>query len=118
MRFSFALAAALLGLTNADFDLYVGDDVSPGFAFNVWYIHQSPPDCNRVTNHARSYTESDDVSGRTLGVRCEGMGCHRNQPENVDQLEMHFSNKPLYHWSEFHGWIGLVKPSDNDGAGN
>lgn len=104
MHFSFAVVTALLGLANANFDLYVGNDNSLGTGnqFETWYIHQTPPDCNRVTNHAEMYDQIDDVSGNKRGIRCEGNGCHRNQPKNVDVLEMHFSNKPLYHWSEFH----------------
>ncbi|KAK0745670.1 hypothetical protein B0T18DRAFT_291841, partial [Schizothecium vesticola] len=87
-------------LANANFDLYVGDDnmLGAGNQFATWYIHQTPPDCNRVNNHARMWDNIDDVSS-LRGIRCQGMGCHRNEPENVEVLEMHFSNKPLYHWT-------------------
>jgi hypothetical protein len=108
MRFSFAVATALLGLASANFDLYAGADnmLGSGNQFSTWYIHEAPPDCNRVTNHAEMWDEIDDVSGDKRGIRCEGMGCHRYQPENVDVLEMHFSNNPLYHWSKFHRSVG------------
>lgn len=104
MYFSFAVVTALLGLANANFDLYVGNDngLGTGNQFETWYIHQTPPDCNRVTNHAEMWDDMGDVSGNKRGIRCEGNGCHTNKPENVDVLEMHFSNKPLYHWSKFH----------------
>jgi len=114
MHFSFAVTTALLGLASANFDLYVGADngLGTGNQFSTWWIHEAPPDCNRVTNHAEMWDTLDDVSGRMLGIRCEGVGCHRNQPENVDVLEMHFSNNPLYHWSKFRGSDVAENPID------
>ncbi|KAK5651455.1 hypothetical protein OQA88_12462 [Cercophora sp. LCS_1] len=101
MRFSFAIMTAIASLASANFDLYVAQDagLGAGNQFFGWTIHPAEPDCNRVLNHAEFYHDQDDLSGRTIGVRCEGQGCHRNQPENVNVLEMHFSNKPLYHWT-------------------
>jgi hypothetical protein len=42
------------------------------------------------------------VSANKIGVRCRG-SCNYWEPAgDIDQLEMHFRNNPLYHWSEFH----------------
>ncbi|KAK1829509.1 hypothetical protein QBC39DRAFT_125771 [Podospora conica] len=98
MRFSFAIVATLLGLTNANFDLYAGTEQSLGGFFMVWTIHQTPPDCKRV-NQAETYLQLDDVSGNKVGVRCEGSGCSTYQPSNVNVVEMHFSNNPLFHFT-------------------
>ncbi|CAP73423.1 uncharacterized protein PODANS_2_7998 [Podospora anserina S mat+] len=80
MRLSTLLLASLTGLATANFDLYLGHQVFGVFAYGP-------------------YLSQDDVSGRTIGVRCAGSGCYGGAATNINVLEMHFSNNPLYHWT-------------------
>ncbi|KAK2033142.1 hypothetical protein LX32DRAFT_690331 [Colletotrichum zoysiae] len=49
--------------------------------------------------HSPVWEDRRDVSGSKTGVRCKGSGCAPQPPANdIDELEMHFSNSPLYHW--------------------
>jgi hypothetical protein len=101
MRFSLSIVACLLGLGTANFDLYIGDDNAVGAEpYPMWQIFEADPDCRDVYNTEMN-PDLDDVSGDKRGVRCEGRGCHRNEVNNIDVFEMHFSNKPLFHFSYF-----------------
>jgi hypothetical protein len=45
-----------------------------------------------------------------MGVRCKGSGCGQTPPpENIDELEIHVSNNPLYHWSKYPPPLGSSK---------
>ncbi|KAK5653274.1 hypothetical protein OQA88_9173 [Cercophora sp. LCS_1] len=105
MRFTTTIAASLALLTrlaSADFDVYAGttNSVGEGHFAETWYIFQGEPNCNDAWN-AKEYYESDDVSGKyRTGFRCEGKGCWgTNNPGDIEELEMHFSNNPLFHWT-------------------
>ncbi|KAK0653306.1 hypothetical protein QBC41DRAFT_369366 [Cercophora samala] len=104
--FYFIFVTLSATLAYADFDLYDGyvkgwqDD----FPTSTWFVFASPPNCDDVfSSLTQSYAEMDDVSGDHTGVRCEGAGCgspdRSSDPYNVDVLEMHFANNPLWHFT-------------------
>lgn len=103
MRFSVATSLALLArLAVADFDLYSGQNLALGEGNNadVWFTLNAEPDCTTAWN-AEYHFDTDDVSGRKLGIRCEGDGCQgTNDPAGIDVLEMHFTNEPYLHFSK------------------
>ncbi|KAK4649729.1 uncharacterized protein QC761_0024350 [Podospora bellae-mahoneyi] len=102
MRLSTLLLASLTGLANANFDLYLGTELyaldPTSNIFRGWYIFDNDPSANDVFAHGL-YISKDDVSGRTIGVRCAGSGCLGGAATDINVLEMHFSNNPLYHWT-------------------
>lgn len=98
---SLASWAVLLsfGLTAmADFDLY-SVTISGNPSQEMWLILEGDSNCDRVT-HTRLWPASGDVSGGKTGVRCGGRGCWGADPAEIDVLEMHFTNNPLFHWSK------------------
>ncbi|KAL5434894.1 hypothetical protein PMIN06_011262 [Paraphaeosphaeria minitans] len=55
--------------------------------------------CSQVLD-ARHVGDRNDVSGNKIGVRCRGDGCESDHStDKIDLIEMHWSNKPLYHWT-------------------
>jgi hypothetical protein len=95
-------------VVKANFDLYSGFlnyyDGNQQAYYRMWQIFDSDPSCNDVFNTRYVYN-TDDVSGGTLGVRCEAgwnnAGCYgHDDPISITTLEMHFSNSPLFHWSK------------------
>ncbi|KAK4643158.1 hypothetical protein QC761_0064940 [Podospora bellae-mahoneyi] len=117
MRFSALILASLAGLATANFDLYLGHQIIPvdgGVLHDGWYIFDNDPSKADVrssppsllpTNHPPQvlaygpYLSQDDVSGRTTGVRCVRSGCYGGAATDINVLEIHFSNNPLYHWT-------------------
>lgn len=89
----------------ADFDLYQGfvnivGGSNQHYYADHWYVFGGEPSCDDAWG-ANTYGDSDDVSGSKTGVRCRGGGCWGNtDPANIDLVEMHFSNNPLYHFSK------------------
>ncbi|KAK4654402.1 hypothetical protein QC762_0065230 [Podospora pseudocomata] len=101
MRFSTLILASLAGLATANFDLYLGHQIIPvdgGVLHDGWYIFDNDPSKADVLAYG-PYLSQDDVSGRTTGVRCVGSGCYGGAATDINVLEMHFSNNPLYHWT-------------------
>lgn len=102
MKFSLAVLAPLAALTgvNANFDLYRTEahDLFGGVG-QGWGVFPSDPSCSNVAN-SKSYGVSGDVSGNKKGVRCQGDCGMGGRADGINVLEMHFSNNPLYHWSE------------------
>lgn len=102
---SLVVLLSLTSAVNANFDLYSGFyNNGPGSIQNptqgVWYIFDSDPSCNDVL-HTQLYERTNDVSGTKLGVRCVGAGCLGDpSPTEIEVIEMHFSNNPLFHWSK------------------
>lgn len=96
--FSFSFAVI------ADFDMYHGKWMVLGefeVDRDIWQIFQTDPNCDQAWNTAVT-DDSYDVSGNKLGVRCVGSGCDgSNDPWDIDLVEMHYSNNPLYHWSMY-----------------
>ncbi|VBB73788.1 Putative protein of unknown function [Podospora comata] len=103
MRLSTLLLTSLTGLAKANFDLYLGHQVfgvdGGAHLFHGWYIFDNDPSINDVFAYG-PYLSQDDVSGSTTGVRCAGSGCYGGAATDINVLEMHFSNNPLYHWSK------------------
>ncbi|KAF4461167.1 hypothetical protein FALBO_12046 [Fusarium albosuccineum] len=102
MKFTLSLIlfAALVSRATADFDVYM--ELKTEFwlvsQFAIW--QEPPTDCVRQIWPAPSWPWLNDVSGNKKGVRCKGDGCDFNgDAHNIEQLEMHFSNNPLYHWT-------------------
>ncbi|KAK4174568.1 hypothetical protein QBC36DRAFT_191968 [Triangularia setosa] len=102
MRFSTFVLACVAGLAEANFDLFLGAQTFPGdggiHRFQTWSIFPSDPSCNDVWN-GPYYLGQEDVSGSKVGVRCEGKGCNGGAASDIDIVEMHFTNSPLYHWT-------------------
>ncbi|KAI9166296.1 hypothetical protein HJFPF1_02395 [Paramyrothecium foliicola] len=93
------LAAALAPQAYANFDIYNSqENNAAGEQTDGWTIFNTDPSCGDV-NNAQFYFDKEDVSGTKIGVRCSGNGCWNNQPDQINQLEMHFSNNPLFHWT-------------------
>ncbi|OBT68836.1 hypothetical protein VE03_02216 [Pseudogymnoascus sp. 23342-1-I1] len=98
-----ALAASiLLPAAHANFDIYRVTRYRPlaqGGTDVIWQAFKLPPSCDLALKSAYWY-DSSDVSGDKLGFRCKGSGCSAQAPaDNIDQLEMHFRNNPLWHWT-------------------
>ncbi|KAK4096695.1 hypothetical protein N658DRAFT_489752 [Parathielavia hyrcaniae] len=88
----------------ANFDLYsgwvniIGGSGQHHYSEH-WTVFGSEPNCDQAWG-AKTYGDTDDVSGDKTGVRCRTNGCHgQTNPHNIEVLEMHFSNNPLYHWT-------------------
>jgi hypothetical protein len=95
-----ALWAALLPRVAADFNIYRVEWNGPWKSAVVWQVFDGEPNCDEAFR-TPVFADSQDVSGSKMGVRCAGSGCAAfPSPEEIDQLEMHFSNDPLYHWSK------------------
>jgi hypothetical protein len=101
MRFTLPIlfAAALLPpQAQADFQVYRVELSWINRAAIVWQIWDSPPSCQHVWDNLVWWENSGDVSGNKLGFRCKGSGCSQTKPpQDIAQLEMHFSNSPKYH---------------------
>jgi hypothetical protein len=98
----------LASLCTADFDVYRSWDITGGRITTGWQVFEADvvPSCDQVGN-GTLFRSRDDVSSR-IGVRCKG-SCFLDDPaDNVDELEMHLRDVPLYHWSEFYD---LCSPS-------
>ena len=103
MKLSSILLAvvALTPFAQADFDIYSVEVGYPG-SDNIrrsWQIYDSNPSCAQA-QRATEFGNYNDVSGKTKGVRCKGTCYGTSSPSKISQLEMHFSNNPLYHMSE------------------
>ncbi|KAM7219899.1 hypothetical protein V8F06_004754 [Rhypophila decipiens] len=107
-------ASSLLPGAHANFDIYRVKDIRPyaqAGTTTVWQIFASPPNCDSAL-YEGWWDDSRDVSGNKLGVRCWGSGCAQQAPvDQINGLEMHFSNNPLYHWTIYkdrgYNMIGL-----------
>lgn len=104
MKFSSSVLgplAALAGVCSANFDMYRTElhDFWGGVA-QSWQVFPYDPSCVEVTG-TRSHSSSGDVSGNKKGVRCSGDCGMGGRADGINQLEMHFSNNPLYHFSEY-----------------
>ncbi|KAK7184819.1 hypothetical protein DPSP01_002208 [Paraphaeosphaeria sporulosa] len=66
---------------------------------SFWIVLPHNWHCSQVLD-ARLVNDKKDVSGRNVGVRCRGDGCiSDHSTDNIDLIEMHWSNTPLYHWT-------------------
>ncbi|GKT86033.1 hypothetical protein Ct61P_03883 [Colletotrichum tofieldiae] len=95
------LAAALLPQAKANFDVYRVEAISPRGGVSVyWQAFEAEGSCAKTGTFSQIWISRDDVSGSKKGVRCKGSGCAAQAPiRDIEQLEMHFSNNPLYHWT-------------------
>lgn len=98
---------AILPCVTANFDVYMVERTivtDVGVSINkVWQVFEAEPkNCDEVFN-ARTFVNSNDVSGTKTGVRCVGSGCDYKPPAgNIDILEMNYhGSDPVYHWSKF-----------------
>lgn len=103
MKFSLAALAAGVALINtvsANFDVYRVTLDSHGIKKAWWQVFEAEPkNCDEVIN-TKIIRDRSDVSGDKTGIRCKGSGCgEKPPPGEIEQLEMHFRNDPLYHWS-------------------
>lgn len=101
MKLSVAfLISCAAALAKANFDLYLGQEsgTTPvGDVHETWNIYPNDPSCSDVEN-SRNWFGRDDVSKQT-GIRCKG-GCFGGSAvTDIEELEMHFTNDPLYHFS-------------------
>lgn len=98
--FFLATWATLLSGTLANFDLYHVEFERAGQStIYHWRAFEAGGDCD-TSMRTRSFEEISDVSGSKLGMRCERSGCKQYAPiRDIEQLEMHFRNDPLLHFS-------------------
>ena len=92
----------LIQLAAADFSIYRIDPPGPG-SNGPWKIFNNDATCGELDNRI-SWNSKSDVSGKKLGLRCKGTACDYHvtgNPRDWEELEMHFSNKPLWHLSKF-----------------
>jgi hypothetical protein len=89
-----------LHLSKADFYVWAVDiqdfwgGQSEGYA-----VYAGDPSCADV-GRVGSWNKQSDVSGRKTGVRCNGNCGLGEDPDGITQFEMHWTNNPLFHWSE------------------
>ncbi|KAK3208888.1 hypothetical protein GRF29_69g57395 [Pseudopithomyces chartarum] len=62
-------------LVAADFNLYKVNADTWWDSEHGFEVYASDPDCKRQVSW---YGFKNDVSGETLGARCEGVGCQQN----------------------------------------
>ncbi|KAF5011161.1 hypothetical protein FDECE_2725 [Fusarium decemcellulare] len=95
------LSALLVSRVAADFDVYMEYNSGVFWNYSPWAVWQEPPtNCATRIFPAPNWLWKSDVSGKKLGVRCKGKGCGLNEDAHgIRELEMHFSNNPLYHWT-------------------
>jgi|SRR5687768_18531397 hypothetical protein len=102
MRLSlpFIAAWAIPGIM-ANFDLYRVEFTYIDKPSKVyWQAFEAEGNCETSVITA-SFEERGDTSGDKIGVRCDGHGCKQFAPiHEITQLEMHFSDDPLYHYSK------------------
>ncbi|KAF2838799.1 hypothetical protein M501DRAFT_992747 [Patellaria atrata CBS 101060] len=94
------MAATILPQVQANFDVYRTEWIYINRPAIVWqFFEAEPSNCDQVVN-TPIWEDHGDVSGSKLGVRCKGSGCGAQPPpDNIDELEIHTSNNPLYHWT-------------------
>lgn len=101
-----SLCLGLLPLVSANFDLYYHRSSFPHSTgilnYDGWQIFTSDPSCKQVKSY-KVFLNKSDVSSK-IGIRCKGRGCKIDgKPEDMTEVEMHFRDKPLYHFSKsFH----------------
>lgn len=107
MRFSLStvvmlLATALLPQAQANFDVYRVEAISPRGGVSVyWQAFEAEGSCELTGTFSYIWSGRNDVSGTKKGVRCKGSGCAaQTSILDIEHLEMHWSNNPLYHWSK------------------
>jgi hypothetical protein len=104
MKFSSFILAPLAALTQvctANFDIYRTEDTGVvGGSSYAWAISAAEPSCNEVRNQ-RTWYSTSNVSGNRLGINCVGSCAFEDNVSGISRFEMHFSNNPLFHWSEF-----------------
>ncbi|KAI9150520.1 hypothetical protein HJFPF1_10291 [Paramyrothecium foliicola] len=93
-------ATALLPAAQANFDIYRVEVTWINRAAITWQVWEAAPSCQFVWDNMHFFEDRSDVSGNKIGVRCKGSGCKAIAPiENIEQLEMHFANNPLLHFT-------------------
>ncbi|KAG8667795.1 hypothetical protein FPOAC2_12994 [Fusarium poae] len=100
MKLSLFLSAIGASGALADFTVFMTHHTSPASDFKNYQVHDGTPRTWAEMKKSMRWAEKSDVSGRKVGVRCKGSGCGYMGPvSNIEQLEMHFTNNPLYHWT-------------------
>ncbi|KAK2059977.1 hypothetical protein LY76DRAFT_604336 [Colletotrichum caudatum] len=80
--------ACMPRVAQANFDIYRVEWIWINRPAIVWQAFEAEVGC-------------DEAIHSPTGVRCKGSGCAPQPSANdIDELEMHFSNDPLYHWSQ------------------
>ncbi|KAM5372492.1 hypothetical protein ACJZ2D_007530 [Fusarium nematophilum] len=75
----FAPLATLVQLCSANFDIYRVDTSFNGNIQRSWSMFNSDPSCNDAVHGAVMYSDSADISGNKLGVRC--IQCSISNPD-------------------------------------
>ncbi|KAK1988140.1 hypothetical protein LZ30DRAFT_777005 [Colletotrichum cereale] len=84
----------------------------------LWQVFEAEAGCDDAI-HSPIWEDHSDVSGSKMGVRCKGSGCAPQTPaNNIDELEMHFSNSPLYHWTIYKNRGRSMMGLDGNAYGN
>lgn len=100
LSFLVPLLGVIVPVAQANFDIYHHFISNPfGTSYDSWKIFATDPTCAQ-TDSTPTWFDENDVSKRMLGVVCEGTCGGLQRADGITRLEMHFSNNPLYHWSE------------------
>lgn len=91
----------IVQLAAADFSIYRLDVLGPG-SNGPWKLFNNDATCGELQDRV-AWGASKDVSGKRLGLRCKGTACDYHvtgNPRDWQELEMHFTNHPLRHFSK------------------
>ncbi|KAM0244020.1 hypothetical protein ACHAP5_006684 [Fusarium lateritium] len=100
MKFATATLLSFAAFAKANFDLYLSQETGTtpeGGNHEIWNIYPSDPTCSDVET-SRNWFSRDDVSSRT-GIRCSGQCFGGSAATDINVLEMHFTDDPLYHFT-------------------
>ncbi|KAF4993565.1 hypothetical protein FGRMN_6425 [Fusarium graminum] len=97
-----ALLATLLPPAQADFDIFMIERKGSGNPgekrWQIW-DRARPNTCTSVFDRY-SFRDSQDVSGRKMGVRCKGACGYLGPTRDIEQLEMNFRPiDPVFHFT-------------------
>jgi hypothetical protein len=96
-----ALLAILLPFAKADFDVFMVDfENQGGYHYKLWQIwdRNQPNTCTSVFDRI-NFVNRVDASGSNFGFRCKGACGYLGPTRDIQELEMNFRQRPLYHWS-------------------
>lgn len=96
-----ALALSWVSLVTANFDIYLGVEhiYFDAIRTPILQIFDADPDCDNVEGAYQYVGQGGSDVSNTIGYRCSG-DCG-GRADGIDQLEMHFSREPYYHFSKW-----------------
>ncbi|WZH50112.1 uncharacterized protein QYS62_011349 [Fusarium acuminatum] len=105
-----ALLAILLPFAKADFDVFMVDfENQGGYHYKRWQIwdRNQPNTCTSVFDRI-NFVNRVDASGSNFGFRCKGACGYLGPTRDIQELEMNFQQRPLYHWKVSVNWAAQL----------